>query len=157
VQAVGLIFLLISIMSNAIVYGTDAFCAIVLRSAMARVDDATLARAMGYTHLYGDRRMPVVGAFSFIVVVLSIVSTAVAGSWASAILAGTALLAAFGWLAVYTKISAPINRVLVAAVQEDRQPDGARELQKGWDRVINLRVALQAYILAALAVAVAVI
>lgn len=155
-ETAGLIFLLIAIMSNAIVYGTDAFCAIVQRSAMARADDVTLARAMGYVHLYGDRRMPITGVVSVIAILLGIVTTALAGSNASAILAGTAAVAAFVWLVVYAKISAPINRAFVEAVLEDRQPEDARSLQRGWDRVINLRVALQGYLLAALAVAVAV-
>ncbi|MEV6674315.1 DUF1772 domain-containing protein [Streptomyces sp. NPDC051162] len=155
-QTAGLAFLLIAVMSNAIVYGTDVFCALVQRSAMARADDVTLARAMGYVHLYGDRRMPVAGAVSVVAIVLGIVTTALAGSYASAVLAGTAAVAAGIWLVVYAKVSAPINRAFVEAVLADRQPEDARSLQRGWDRVINLRVVLQGYLLAALAVAVAV-
>jgi len=38
---------LLAIVGTGIVYGTDAFCALVQRSALARVDDATLTAIMG--------------------------------------------------------------------------------------------------------------
>lgn len=52
---------LIAIMGVAVVYGTDAFCALVLRPALARVDDRVLGEVTGFVHRYGDRRMPVPG------------------------------------------------------------------------------------------------
>jgi hypothetical protein len=36
---------LIAVLSTGVVYGTDAFCALVQRPALARVDDATLTAA----------------------------------------------------------------------------------------------------------------
>ena len=48
---------LLAILSTGVVYGTDAFCALVQRPALARVDDATLTAVMGNVHRY-DRRTP---------------------------------------------------------------------------------------------------
>jgi hypothetical protein len=45
---------LLAIMSTGIVYGTDVFCALVQRSALARVDDATLTAIMGNVHRFAD-------------------------------------------------------------------------------------------------------
>jgi hypothetical protein len=41
---------LIAVLSTGVVYGTDAFCALVQRPALARVDDATLTAVMGNVH-----------------------------------------------------------------------------------------------------------
>ena len=48
--------------ATAVIYGTDVFAAIVLRPALARVDDRTQPDATGYIHDYADRRLPVPGA-----------------------------------------------------------------------------------------------
>ena len=60
-------------MSTGVVYGTDVFCALVQRPALARVDDATLTAVMGNVHRFGDRRMPVPG-------ILGIIAAAAASS-----------------------------------------------------------------------------
>ncbi|HEX4559854.1 MAG TPA: hypothetical protein VH166_11865, partial [Mycobacterium sp.] len=46
--------------------GTDVFCALVQRPALARVDDRALATVMGNVHRYGDRRMPIPGVLGII-------------------------------------------------------------------------------------------
>jgi hypothetical protein len=69
---------LIAVLGTALVYGTDVFCAIVLRPALALVDDHALVAVTGSVHRYGDRRMPVLG-------VLASATTAVATHWAQAI------------------------------------------------------------------------
>jgi len=43
---------LVAIVGTGVVYGTDAFCALVQRPALARVDDATLTAVMGNVHRY---------------------------------------------------------------------------------------------------------
>lgn len=48
---------LVAVLATAVVYGTDVFCAIVQRPALARVDDQALVAVMGNVHLYGDRRL----------------------------------------------------------------------------------------------------
>jgi hypothetical protein len=49
---------LAAIVGTGVVYGTDVFCALVQRPALARVDDATLTAVMGNVHRSADRRMP---------------------------------------------------------------------------------------------------
>ena len=57
---------LIAVLGTAVVYGTDVFCAIVLRPALALVDDRALVAVMGSVHRYGDRRMPVPGVLGVV-------------------------------------------------------------------------------------------
>jgi hypothetical protein len=49
---------LAAIVGTGVVYGTDVFCALVQRPALATVDDATLTAVMGNVHRFADRRMP---------------------------------------------------------------------------------------------------
>jgi hypothetical protein len=44
---------LIAVLSTGVIYGTDAFCALVQRPALAGVDDATLTAVMGNDQLTG--------------------------------------------------------------------------------------------------------
>ena len=46
----------------AVVYGTDVFAALVLRPALAALDDSALVQAAGRIHQYADQRMPLPGA-----------------------------------------------------------------------------------------------
>ena len=52
---------LIAVVSTGVVYGTDVFCALVQRPALARVDDVALTAVMGNVHRVADQRMPVPG------------------------------------------------------------------------------------------------
>ena len=52
---------LIAVVITGVVYGTDVFCALVQRPALARVDDTTLTSVMGDVHRFGDPRLPVPG------------------------------------------------------------------------------------------------
>ena len=52
---------LTGVLTAEIIYGTDVFCALVQRPALARLDDATMAAVMGRVHEYGDRRLRVAG------------------------------------------------------------------------------------------------
>ena len=56
----------VAILSTGVVYGTDAFCALVQRPALARVDDETITAVMGNVHRCGDRRMPAPGILGVI-------------------------------------------------------------------------------------------
>ena len=49
---------LIGVLGTAVVFGTDVFCAMVQRPALALIDDRALVAVMGNVHRYGDRRMP---------------------------------------------------------------------------------------------------
>jgi len=119
---------LVAIVSTGVVYGTDTFSALVQRPALARVDDATLTAIMGNVHRYGDGRLPAPGILGIIAAAASVVA-AVAGHPAGSVTAGAAFLLLVGWVVLYLRISAPINRTLTAAADAHETPDNARALQ----------------------------
>ena len=143
---------LLAIVSTGIVYGTDAFCALVQRPALGRVDDSALTAVMGNVHRYGDRRMRVPGAIGIIAAVAAAALAAVAGQTAQSVAAGAAFVLWVGWMVLYLRISAPINRTLTAAADNHETPPNARALQHDWDRIIVLRAVLQGLAVVALGV-----
>jgi hypothetical protein len=144
---------LIAVLGIAVVYGTDVFCAIVMRPALASVDDDALVAVMGSVHRYGDRRMPVPWVLGFLAAVVSGVLAAVTAHWTQAIAAGAAVLLLAIWLVLYTQVSAPINRQLTAAADAGQSLSNGRVLQAKWDRIIGARAMLQGLAVAALCVA----
>jgi hypothetical protein len=144
---------LIAVLGTGVVYGTDVFCAMVQRPALARIDDAALVAVMGNVHRYGDRRMPVPGVLGMIAAAASAALAGVAGRWTTAIAAATAVALLLVWLVLYLRVSAPINRQLTAAAEAGDAPANARALQANWDRVINARAMLQGLAVCALCVA----
>jgi hypothetical protein len=144
---------LIGVMGTAVVFGTDVFCAMVQRPALALVDDGALVAVMGYVHRYGDRRMPFPGVVGMVAAAASAAVAAAAGRWTMAITAATALALLLVWIALYIRVSAPINRQLTAAAQASDVPTNARVLQDNWDRIINARAVLQGLAVCALCLA----
>lgn len=145
----------LAILANAVIYGTDVFGAIVLRPAIAAVDDRTLTQLLGHIHRIADRRFPAIGAAGLIAAMATAALAGASGHWVSAAAAALATLALVTFLAIYNRVSKPVNTALTAAALADRVPGDARQLQARWDSVINARVALQALALAALCVALA--
>ena len=145
----------VALMGSAVIYGTDVFCALVQRPALAHVDDHALANVMGRVHQYGDRRLPVPGALGIAAAVAAAITAAIARrpAAAGAAAAATAVLAA--WLIVYARISAPVNRTLTAAAATGHLPPDVRFLQRKWDSVIVIRAILQGVAVAALCAALA--
>jgi hypothetical protein len=143
---------LIAVLGTSVVYGTDVFCAIVLRPALAVVDDRALVAVMGSVHRYGDRRMPVPGVLGVVATAVCAALATVAAHWAQTIAAGAALAALVIWLVLYTRVSAPINRQLTAAADASRALPNGRALQAQWDRIIGARAMLQGLAVAALCV-----
>ena len=143
---------LVAVLGTGAVYGTDVFCAIVLRPALALVDDRALVAVMGRVHRYGDRRMPVPGVLGLVATATSAVLATVAAHWAQTIAAGTALVLLLVWLVLYARVSAPINRQLTAAADTGQVLTNGRALQAKWDRIIGARAMLQGLALAALCV-----
>ena len=141
---------LIAVLGNAVVYGTDVFCAMVLRPALARVGDRALGAVAGFVHRYGDRRMPVPGAIGVAAAAVSAALAALASNWAQAISAGVAVVLLLVWLLLYIRVSASINRQLTAAAESGPVLPDARLLQANWDRIITARAVLQGLALAAL-------
>ena len=144
---------LIAVLGTAVVFGTDVFCALVQRPALALVDDGALVAVMGYVHRYGDRRMPIPGVIGMVGAAASAALAAAAGRWTAAAIAATALALLLVWLMLYLKVSAPINRQLSAAALARSVPANARVLQANWDRVIDARAALQGLAVGALCLA----
>ena len=145
----------LAILANAVIYGTDVFGAIVLRPAIAAVDDRTLTQLLGHIHRIADRRFPAIGAAGLIAAMATAALAGASGHWVSAAAAAVATLALVIFLAIYNRVSKPVNTALTAAALADRVPGDARQLQARWDSVINARVALQTLALAALCVALA--
>ena len=143
---------LIAVLGTAVVYGTDVFCAIVLRPALASVDDDALVAVAGSVHRYGDRRMPVPAVLGFFAAALSGALAGVTAHWTQAIAAGAAVLLLAIWLVLYTRVSAPINRQLTAAADASQPLPNGRALQAKWDSIIGARAVLQGLALAALCV-----
>ncbi len=141
---------LIAVLGTAVVYGTDVFCAMVLRPALALIDDAALVAVTGHVHRFGDRRMRVPGVLGIVAALVTTVLAAVSGHWAQAIAAGAALTLLLIWLVLYTQVSAPINRQLTAAAESGRPLPNGRALQAKWDSIINARAVLQGLAVAAL-------
>ena len=145
----------VAILGNAVIYGTDVFSGIVLRPAIAAVDDRTLTQLLGHIHRIADRRFPAIGAAGLIAAIATAALAGASGHWVSAAAAALATLALVIFLAIYNRVSKPVNTALTAAALADRVPSDARQLQARWDSVINARVALQTLALAALCVALA--
>jgi Domain of unknown function (DUF1772) len=145
----------LAILSNAVIYGTDVFGAIVLRPAIAAVDDRTLTQLLGHVHRIADRRFAAIGSGGLIAALAMAALAAASGHWVSAAAGALATLALIIFLGVYARVSKPVNTALTAAAVADRVPGDARQLQARWDSVIDLRVALQMLALAALCVGLA--
>jgi len=144
---------LIAVLGIAVVYGTDVFCAIVLRPALASVDDNALVAVTGNVHRYGDRRIPVPGVLGFFAAAATAVLAAAAAHWTQVIAAGAALAALLVWRVLYTQVSAPINRQLTASADAGQSLSNGRVLQRKWDRIIGAHAMLQGLTLTALCVA----
>ena len=82
-----------ALVATAVIYGTDVFAAVVLRPALAHVDDRTLTGATGYMHDYADRRLPVPGAIGLAATVLGTAVAALAGHPGAVVAGGAAVLA----------------------------------------------------------------
>jgi hypothetical protein len=141
-------FAVIAVLGTAVVYGTDVFCALVQRPALAHVDDRALVAVMGNVHRYGDRRMPVPGGLGMAAAAVSAALAVASGRWAQAVAAGSAVGLLVLWL--YLRVSAPINHQLTAAADHPEPPTDARALQRRWDKVITTRATLQGMAVAAL-------
>ena len=147
------LFALVAVLGTGVVYGTDVFCAMVQRPALARIDDRALLAVMGNIHRYGDRRMPVPGVLGLVAAAISVVFAATAGRWTQAVAAGVAVGLLMVWLVIYLRLSAPINHQLTDAIGQSDPAINARELQHNWDRVITIRAVLQGLAVTALCTA----
>src|SRR3954447_9422231 len=112
----------LAILANAVIYGTDVFGAIVLRPAIAAVDDRTLTQLLGHIHRIADRRFPAIGAAGLIAAIATAALAGASGHRVSAAAAALATLALVIFLAIYNRVSKPVNTALTAAALADRSP-----------------------------------
>jgi hypothetical protein len=143
---------LAALVGTGVVYGTDVFCALVQRPALASVDDATLTAVMGTVHRFADRRMPAPGILGVVAAAAAAGLAAAADRTAASATAAAAFLLLVAWVVLYLRISAPINRTLTAAADAHETPPNARALQRDWDRIIVPRAVLQGLAVVALCV-----
>lgn len=140
----------LAVLSVGVIYGTDMFSAFVLRPAMAALTDRELTQAAGRIHEYGDQRLPLPGAAGTVAAAAAAICAGFAGRAAAAALAGAALVALLGWLGLYLRIAAPINRRMIKAARDHETPADIRAMQERWDSIITTRAALQASAMALL-------
>lgn len=133
----------LAVLSVGVIYGSDIFSAVVLRPAMAALTDRELTQAAGRIHEYGDQRLPLPGAAGTVAAAAAAICAGFAGHAAAAALAGAALVALLGWLWLYLRIAAPINRRMIKAARDHETPADIRAMQKRWDSIITTRAALQ--------------
>src|ERR1700742_1024044 len=137
------LFALVAVLGTGVVYGTDVFCAMVQRPALARIDDRALLAVMGNIHRYGDRRTPVPGVPGLVPAAASAIVATVSARGAQAGAAGVAVVLLLVWLVLYLRVSAPINHQLIAGADHPEHPTDARALQRNWDKVITVRATVQ--------------
>jgi hypothetical protein len=84
---------LVAIVTAALIYGTDLFCALVLRPAAHGAADSSVADLLGRVHEYGDHRLPVPGAISLLATALATATSATVAARLGGAIAMLALLA----------------------------------------------------------------
>ena len=129
----------LAILANAVIYGTDVFGAIVLRPAIAAVDDRTLTQLLGHIHRIADRRFPAIGAAGLIAAMATAALAGASGHWVSAAAAALATLALVIFLAIYNRVSKPVNTALAGprprrAMRRARRGPTASRRSSGWER-----------------------
>ena len=65
----------IAVLASAVIYGTDVFCAVVLRPAAAGARETSIADLVGRIHHYGDRRLPIPGITAIVAAAAALVAT----------------------------------------------------------------------------------
>jgi len=153
VTALGQVLIVISVLACGIIYGTDVFSAIVLRPALALVDDQTLVSSMGRVHDFGDRRLRVPGVAAIGTAIAGTIVAGWAGHLGAAVAGAVAVVALANWLIIYVRISAPVNARLTGAARRGELPPDVRQLQQRWDSVITARAGLQMLAMLALCAA----
>ena len=141
--ALGQVLVVIAILNVGIIYGTDVFSLIVLRPALAQVDDRTLVSIMGRVHQFADRRLRIPGISGLVLAIAGTAFVAGSGQLGATIAGIVGVVASVMWLVIYSRISAPVNARLTAAALSGETPADTRLLQTRWDSVITARSALQ--------------
>jgi hypothetical protein len=145
----------VAALCTAVIFGTDALTALVMRPAYAEIDDRSLVQIVGRTHRFGGQRLPIPGVGSVVAAAATVVIALLAGRPGAGIAAAAGLVLLLVWLVLFNRISLPINKVFIAASESGETPPDARALQARWDSIITLRATLQGAALIAFCVAIA--
>lgn len=134
------ILLIIAVLSTGVVYGTDVFFALVVKKAVAKSNDSSIADLIGRIHLIADKRMPPIGITSVLSSILFIFFNGLTGihGWMALI----AVVSLLSHLAIYLTFSKRINAEMSLAVTNKIQLPNIRALQQKWDSVIVVRAVL---------------
>jgi len=134
------ILLILAVLSTGVVYGTDVFFALIVRKAVKKTDDSSIADLIGWIHLIADKRMPLIGITSIVSSVLFICLNGLTGTpgW----LALIAVVSLLGHLAIYLTFAKPINSEMSLAASNKIKLQNIRSLQQKWDSVISIRAIL---------------
>lgn len=151
------ILAIIAVLCTAVIFGTDMLGALVMRPTYAEIDDRGMVQVVGRSHRYGNQRMPIAGIGSVVAAAATIVAGLITGNLGAGIAAAAGLVLLLVWLVLFNRISLPINKVFIAAVERDEVPADARALQVRWDSIITLRATLQGLALLAFCVAIALV
>ena len=129
---------LVSILSTAVVFGTDMFFLTIGRPALRLASPSAGTEIMGFLHLFADARMPIWGVSAILSNVLLAVLSGSRLHWFY--LASLLMLILF--VIIYNRWSKPINRLQTEAAKTGARLNNARELQASWDRSVMIRVPL---------------
>jgi hypothetical protein len=129
---------LVGILSTAVVCGTDMFFLTVARPALRLASSSAGTEIMGFFHLFADARMPVWGVSAILSNVLLVLFSRSGLQWFY--LASLLMLTLF--VAIYNRLSKPINRLQTEAAKTGEGLSNSRELQTSWDRSVMIRVPL---------------
>jgi hypothetical protein len=133
-------FACVAVLSVGVVYGTDAFFALIGRKALAHSSEAAIADVIGHVHEVADARMPIFGVLSLLASLAFLVI--VGPATLEGRLGLIALVAQIIFLVLYTIYSRPINVRLRQAARSQQVPADTRQMQERWDRVVVMRASL---------------
>jgi hypothetical protein len=129
---------LVGILGTAVVSGTDMFFLTIGRPALRLASPSAGTEIMGFIHSFGDARMPIWGVLA---IVSNFLLALFSGSgYRGFYFASLALLILF--VAIYNRLSKPINRLQTEVAKTGGRLDNARELQASWDRSVMIRTPL---------------
>jgi hypothetical protein len=108
------------------------------RPALRLASQSAGTEVMGFVHVFGDARMPIWGVLAILSnLLLALLSRS--GHRGFHLLSLSMLIL---FVAIYGRLSKPINRLQTDAAKTGRRLDNARELQASWDRSVMIRIPL---------------
>jgi hypothetical protein len=129
---------LVGILSTAVVLGTDMFFLTIGRPALRLASPSAGTEVMGFFHMFADARMPIWGVSATLCNLLLAVFSRSAQRW----FYFASLLILILFVAIYARLSKPINQIQTEAAKTGKSLNNARALQASWDRSLIIRVPL---------------